>query len=77
MWKKILVLFIFSISAVYTLWAQCSTCKSAAATKDSAGNLIVGEHFNNAILYLLAFPFIVAGFVGILWYSYKKRAKTL
>ncbi|MEL7341885.1 MAG: hypothetical protein AAGM67_15490 [Bacteroidota bacterium] len=50
-----------------TLWAQCTQCKSAAAAKDEAGNLYVGEGLNLGILYLLALPFVLIAVVGGYW----------
>ena len=50
-----------------SLYAQCTQCKSAAAAKDEAGNLYVGEGLNFGILYLLALPFILIAVVGGFW----------
>lgn len=60
--------FVLAISwNASTLWAQCTQCKSAAAAKDEAGNLYVGEGLNFGILYLLALPFVLIAVVGGYW----------
>ena len=67
--------FSYIITTLFFLWiqiqsllAQCSQCKAAAASKDEAGNLIIGESINMGVLYLLAMPFILVLFVGGIWW---------
>jgi len=57
-------------------WAQCATCKAAAATTDDSGQLVVGAGLNTAILYLLALPFLTMGILLLLWYLRFRRLKT-
>jgi len=54
-------------------WAQCATCKSAAATKDETGELVVGQGLNTGILYLLAMPFLIGGIIGYIWWRNKQN----
>ncbi len=49
------------------LMAQCSTCKSAAATRDSDGDFLFGG-INTGILYLLALPIFLPMIFGVVWY---------
>ncbi len=74
---KAIVAAVVLLSGIYQqVWAQCATCKSAAATKDEAGNLVVGQGINTGVLYLLAMPFIIGGVIGFIWWKYKKEWKS-
>ena len=73
------LLFCFAFVGKLTyLFAQCTQCKSAAASKDEAGNLYVGEAMNFGVLYLLLLPFIGIALIGGYWffrsYQLKKEA---
>jgi hypothetical protein len=54
--------------------AQCAMCKSSAMGEDASGNL-AAESINTGILYLLAFPLIVAALIGgaVLYFRWKAR----
>lgn len=56
-------------------WAQCASCKAAAATTDESGELVVGGGLNTGILYLLALPFVAIGVIFFVWYLKSKRLK--
>ncbi|MEM6346340.1 MAG: hypothetical protein AAF927_20800 [Bacteroidota bacterium] len=79
------ILFRFLVFGMATLWnahslyAQCTQCKSAAAAKDEAGNMYVGEGLNFGILYLLALPFLLIALVGGFWLyrNYQLKRKSL
>lgn len=59
-------IFILLVITGLVLWAsadlsaQCSMCK---ARVESGGKLEVGRNLNNAILYLMAVPYLALGFI--------------
>ena len=65
-----ILILIFFIGHSY---AQCAMCKAAAqqASNPESGN------YNAGILYLMAFPYILFGILGYVWYwqSRKNRDK--
>lgn len=81
MWRKILA-YLFS-SAFFMLFlvqqgmSQCSMCKASAASKDEAGGYFMGAGLNTGILFLLALPFLLCGFIGFMWYRKNKMEKEL
>ena len=70
---KALSFGILYFSSLVMGYAQCATCKAAAATKDEAGDLVIGAGLNTGILYLLALPFLAVAFIGFVWYRKKRQ----
>lgn len=69
----ILTFLLTFAGGMYELAAQCSQCKAAAASKDAAGNLIIGGGINHGVLYLLALPFILIFTLGgVWWWKYRQ-----
>lgn len=66
----ILFLFVSLDSA-----AQCSMCSANAELGSSNGNTHT-TGINKAVLYLLSFPFALAGGVGVLWYTKFRTPKS-
>lgn len=54
--------------------AQCSTCKSAAATRDADGEFLFGG-INTGILYLLVLPVCLPLLFGVIWYFFSRQKK--
>ena len=53
--------------------AQCSMCRQAAASNIKQGENQRGRGLNQAILYLMAVPYILGGVGGyVLWRNRKK-----
>ncbi|MEL6193974.1 MAG: hypothetical protein AAFR66_18070 [Bacteroidota bacterium] len=52
-------------------------CKASAASKDEAGSYFMGAGLNTGILFLLALPFLLCGFVGFMWYRKNKIRQEL
>lgn len=72
---KRLALLLLAVAAAATLvpdpaLAQCAMCRTAL---EQNGGAIAGG-FNNAILFLLAMPYLVFAVVGGTWY-WKRRAR--
>ncbi|MEM6631184.1 MAG: hypothetical protein AAF694_15995 [Bacteroidota bacterium] len=70
---RLISLGFFLLFVAQNTWAQCSSCKAAASTKDGSGELVIGGGLNSGILFLLAMPFLLAGFIAIIWIRRKKQ----
>jgi len=56
--------------------AQCAMCK-ATVTENVISGKGKGQGLNSGILYLMAFPYIIASVIGYFWYrAYKKKQHT-
>jgi hypothetical protein len=62
---RILTLLIISTLVTVTTFAQCSICTKTASQmgEDAAKGL------NGGILYLVAAPFLVVGYIGYRWWQ--------
>ena len=57
------------------LYAQCAMCK-ATVTENVISGKGKGQGLNSGILYLMAFPYIIASVIGYFWYrAYKKKQR--
>ena len=72
--KYIALELIILLGFVMQGWAQCSTCKGVAQSKDADGEYFVGG-INMAILYLLALPLFMPIVYGVVWYIRTKKKK--
>jgi len=63
----LVLLSILLISISFTVDAQCSMCRMAAADSDYANGL------NTGILYLLSAPFVFIGLVSLIWIKNKDK----
>ncbi|MDZ7848841.1 MAG: hypothetical protein U5L96_20110 [Owenweeksia sp.] len=50
---------------------QCAMCKAVAETSQQGGSS-VADGLNSGIMYLMAFPYLIMGAVGLAIYRYKK-----
>jgi hypothetical protein len=50
-------------------YPQCAMCKAAA---QQASSVETGS-YNSGILYLMAFPYILFGLLGFLWYKQSRK----
>jgi hypothetical protein len=70
-----IVLLVCSSSS--ELFAQCAMCK-ATVTENVISGKGKGQGLNSGILYLMAFPYIIASVIGFFWYrAYKKKQKAV
>ncbi|MBI1316315.1 hypothetical protein GC167_05570 [bacterium] len=54
--------------------AQCSMCRAVTeSNRQSGGGWASG--LNDGILYLMAFPYLLMGIIGIAWHRLKKSPK--
>ena len=72
---KILVLCIALLLVADALKAQCPMCKTALVKARESGETQVGNTLNDGILYLFAFPYIVAGLFGFIYYKKYRQHK--
>ncbi len=56
----------------FPLNAQCSMCKAVAESADGGG---FGMGLNYGILYLMAFPYLIVGFIAYRIYKSKKASQ--
>lgn len=65
----LLVIVLFMLPSIAE--AQCAMCR---AVLETSGNEATAEGINNGIIYLMFFPYLVIGGIGIFIYrSYKKN----
>lgn len=55
--------------------AQCSMCKISAENSIVEGKTSIALGLNTGILYLAAFPYLLAGIFIFMWYRRYKRRK--
>jgi hypothetical protein len=71
-WGLILFLFFLAIIISADVSAQCSICSKTASQ--------LGEKpaaaLNSAIIYLMAAPFAIMGFIGWRWWKSQKDAES-
>lgn len=75
--------FLIAVTAVLLVMAssldaaaQCAMCK-ATVTENVISGKGKGQGLNSGILYLMAFPYIIASVIGYFWYrAYKKKKQT-
>lgn len=67
--KKLFIIIFLFISEFVT--AQCAMCKAVV----ESGNADMAESLNTGIIYLMAFPYILVGIAGFLFYKYWKKNK--
>jgi hypothetical protein len=74
--KFIVIIFIslFTLAVSKPLQAQCPMCKaSAEASMKEGSNAAKG--LNQGILYMLAAPYLLVGFIGFIWHRNQKKSK--
>lgn len=70
------LLIISPVVSITPVNAQCAMCKLNAENGVRSQGNKVGLGLNDAILFLLAMPYVAACVVGVLWYKNSKRIKS-
>lgn len=70
--KQVALVAFFSVLFQMTANAQCSMCKAVAEGADGGG---FGLGLNYGILYLMAFPYLIIGFIAYRIYKSKKASQ--
>lgn len=76
--KKVLAILLFFLTFVVAqpeANAQCAMCTANAEQGARNGNTQT-KGINSGVLYLLAIPFLLAGGVGVLWYTNFRKKDT-
>lgn len=76
--KKVLAILLFFLTfalAQPEANAQCAMCTANAEQGARNGNTQT-KGINSGVLYLLAIPFLLAGGVGVLWYTNFRKKDT-
>ncbi len=74
--KRILLFCVVFMASVvlFEAQAQCVMCKASVASSEKIEAYTKG--INNGILYMAAFPYLLIGLIGYIWYrNYKKFQK--
>jgi hypothetical protein len=76
--KKILAILLFFFTVLIIspeANAQCAMCTANAEMGVKNGNTQT-KGLNSGVLYLLAIPFLLAGGVGVIWYTNFRKKDT-
>lgn len=68
----IVLVALFLLFGIETADAQCPMCRIAAESNLKNGGT-AGKGLNSGILYMLATPYLIVGFVGLMWWRNKKK----
>ncbi len=68
-WRLILFFLFLSSCYAVTAGAQCSICTKTAQQLGEGP----AEGLNSGILYLMATPFVVVGYIGYRWWKKEKE----
>jgi len=69
--RVVLILFVLLIGVINAI-AQCPMCKTAVTSNLENEASAVGLGLNGGILYLLAAPYLLVGFLVFMWLRHKK-----
>lgn len=56
--------------------AQCAMCKAVLETNMQGGGDAVGGGINSGILYIMAFPYLLASVMAFIMYRHFKKTRT-
>ena len=71
-WKKEIIVLLFSIFFSISSNAQCAMCRAVLETEEGG---VKAEAVNDGILYLMVFPYILVGILGYAIYRMKTKKK--
>lgn len=73
LYQKITLFAAIAIFIPWSSYSQCAMCRAALMTGDNKG---VAEGINHGITYLMAFPYVLAGIMGVaIYFVIKKEVK--
>lgn len=72
--KNLSLTIIFLLSLLNKVSAQCAMCKSVVESNMEGGSKI-GAGLNDAILFLMAMPYLALVIIAFVWLRYQKRTK--
>lgn len=59
--------------SVQSGYSQCSVCRAGAESNLNSKENKRGAGLNNAILYLMSVPYVMAGIGGFIWWKHRKK----
>lgn len=71
--KRSVLVFVILVGIVSGAFAQCAMCRATLENNVSNGNPGIALGINFGILYLLAAPYVAAGFIAFFWYRTSKN----
>lgn len=73
--KRLIFFFalITAIAVSETAFSQCSVCRAGAESNLASKDNKRGAGLNNAILYLMSVPYVMAGIGGFIWWRNRKK----
>lgn len=73
--RGVICFFVFILTSLFEVSAQCAMCRSTLENNYSNGNPGIAAGINAGILYLLAMPYSAVLIIGYLWYKSSKNAR--
>ncbi len=73
--KITLLSWIFIITGVGKILAQCAMCRASVETNVNEDGIGFAAKLNTGILYLFVMPYILAIIIGYLWYKKSKEQR--
>ncbi len=70
--KWLLTILCVAVVFIYETAAQCAMCTKTAAQLGEKP----AQGMNSGILYLMATPFVIMGYIGYRWWKSQQAAKT-
>jgi hypothetical protein len=75
-WVLAALLLICMVLWLPELSAQCPMCKMSAESNLKNGGT-EGRSLNAGILYMLALPYLLVGFIGYVWWKRRKKDESV
>lgn len=72
---KFTFLTLFLLGCTASANAQCAMCRATLENNFSNGEAGIAAGINFGILYLLSFPYLIAGTLIYFWYKHSKNGK--
>ncbi len=74
--KRLLLIFstMLMFGIAESAYSQCSVCRAGAESNLNSKTNKRGAGLNNAILYLMSVPYVMAGVGGFIWWKNRKKA---
>jgi len=73
-YKKILLISFVLLLISFEADAQCAMCRAVLETQEDDST---ARGINNGIMYLMAFPYLLVGGIGIAIYRSRKKRKRI
>lgn len=73
-YKKILLISFLLLLISFEADAQCAMCRAVLETQEDDST---ARGINNGIMYLMAFPYLLVGGIGIAIYRSRKKRKRI